>query len=130
MPNVVLTSPGWIQRLFIRPAGSANEAAEVNIRKYLWQAGMDMYEEAMKKIIRHCIADAAKITCNCLLLGGANETRGLIRWADELCGRVKANPKNKLRRLRPVEAGDTHCQVNDLPLAQIEILDWPDTIIA
>ena len=129
MPASLVASPGWLQRLLIRVAGTVNEAAQVNIKKYFWQAGITSYDEAMEKIVRHCIVDVEKITCKCLFLMGANEAGELTRQTDELYERVKADPQNKLRLFRPEEAGDAHCQVNNLPLAQVEIFDWLDAML-
>lgn len=130
MPKSLVSSPGWLQRPLIHLAGTLNEAAQVNIKKYLWQAGVASYDEAMEKIVRHCLVDKEKITCNCLFLVGANEAGELIRQTNELYEHVRANPKNSLRRFRPEEGGDAHCQVNNLPLAQVEIFDWLEAVLA
>jgi pimeloyl-ACP methyl ester carboxylesterase len=130
MPKSLVASPGWLQQLLIRLVGTMNDAAQVNIKKYFWQAGITSYDEAMEKIVRHCIVDVEKITCNCLFLMGDNEAGELVRQTNELYEHIKANPKNSLRRFRPEEAGDAHCQVNNLPLAQIEIFDWLDRVLA
>lgn len=129
MPKAILSAPGWLVQLFIRVAGVTNKVTEVNIKKYLWQAGVETYEEAVEKIIRHGIVDPQSITCNCMFMIGDSEAKELIRQTEELYDYLKDNPKNKLRRFNAIEAGDAHCQINNLKLAHIEVFDWLDAVI-
>jgi len=94
------------------------------------QAGVETYEEAVEKIIRHGIVDPESITCNCMFMIGESEAKELIRQTEELYDYVKDNSKNKLRRFNATEAGDAHCQVNNLKLAHIEVFDWLDAVLA
>ena len=109
MPKAVMSGPGWFRRLLIRLASSSSKATEVNIKKYLWQAGVASYDEGMDKIVRPAVVDPQDITCACLFMLGENEAGELIRQTEELYDCLKSNPLNRLRRFGALESGDAHC---------------------
>ena len=125
-----LRAPGWLLNTFMRLAGSLNESAEINLKKYAWQFGTTDFKSAVEAVFAQAnVVDYARIQAPSLFLMSEGEAPELKRQSLEIykdfCQR---GVDVTLREFTAAEGADGHCQVNNLRLAHLVIFDWLDHV--
>ena len=125
-----LRAPGWLLNTFMRLAGSFNESAEINLKKYAWQFGTTDFKSAVEAVFAQAnVVDYARIQAPSLFLMSEGEAPELKRQSLEIykdfCQR---GVDVTLREFTAAEGADGHCQVNNLRLAHLVIFDWLDHV--
>ena len=125
-----LKAPGLLLNTFMRLAGSLNESAEINLKKYAWQFGTTDFKSAVEAVFAQAkVVDYARIQAPSLFLMSEGKALELKRQSLEIykdfCQR---GVDVTLREFTAAEGADSHCQVNNLRLAHLVIFDWLDHI--
>ena len=127
-----LRAPGWLLNTVMRLAGSLNESAEINLKKYAWQFGTTDFKGAVEAVIAQAeVVDYARIHSPSLFLMSEGEAPELKRQTLELYEDFRQRGVDvTLREFTAAEGADGHSQVNNLRLAHLVIFDWLDRIFA
>ena len=125
-----LRAPGWLLNTFMRLAGSLNESAEINLKKYAWQFGTTDFKSAVEAVFAQAnVVDYARIQAPSLFLMSEGEAPELKRQTLELYKDFRQRGVDvTLREFTAAEGADGHCQVNNLRLAHLVIFDWLDHV--
>ena len=125
-----LKAPGWLLNTFMRLAGSLNESAEINLKKYAWQFGTTDFKSAVEAVFAQAkIVDYAGIHLPALFLMSEGEAPELKRQALEIYQDFRQRGVDvMLREFSAAEGADAHCQLNNLRLAHVVIFDWLDRV--
>jgi pimeloyl-ACP methyl ester carboxylesterase len=76
----------------------------------------------------HGKADCRKIKCPALFMAGEGEAQITLDLARQ-CFAQLPNPQKKLAILTREEGGEAHCQINNLSLLNMVILEWLETVL-
>jgi hypothetical protein len=111
-------------------AGSVNESAEINLKKYAWQFGTSDFKSAIEGVMEQAKAvDCSGISCPSLFLVSEGEGPELQRQTRVLFDDFSRRGVNvTLREFTAAEGADGHCELNNLRLAHLVIFDWLDQI--
>ena len=125
-----LKTPGWLLNTLMRLAGSINESAEINLRKYAWQFGTTDFKSAVDGVMEQAkTVDCSGITCPSLFLVSEGEGPELQRQTRVLFDDFSRRGVDvTCREFTAAEGADGHCQLNNLRLAHLVIFDWLDKI--
>ena len=125
-----LKTPGWLLNLLVRLAGSVNESAEINLKKYAWQFGTTDFKTAIAGVMEQAkTVDCSGITCPSLFLVSEGEGPELKRQTRLLFDDFSQRGVNvTLREFTAADGADGHCQLNNLRLAHLVIFDWLDKV--
>ena len=125
-----LKAPGWLLNTFMRLAGSVNESAEINLKKYAWQFGTTDFKSAVEAVFDQAkVVDYARIHTPSLFLMSEGEAPELKRQTLELYKDFRQRGVDvTLREFTAAEGADGHSQVNNLRLAHLVIFDWLDRV--
>jgi pimeloyl-ACP methyl ester carboxylesterase len=126
-----LKAPGWLVNTFLQLAGSLNESAEINLKKYAWQFGTEDFKGAVQAVLEQAKAvDYARIQTPSLFLMSEGEAPELKRQTLEIYENFRRRGVDAtLREFTAAEGADGHCQVNNLRLAHLVIFDWLDRVL-
>lgn len=108
----------------------ANEAADLNLKKYAWQFGTSDFKSAINEVFNRAkVVDYQKIQCPCLFIMGEGEGAELQHQTRVIFEALKSkNSQTKLQIFEAESGADAHCQVNNLRLAHNVVFDWLDTL--
>lgn len=125
-----LKAPGWMLNTFMRLAGSLNESAEINLKKYAWQFGTTDFKSAVEGVFAQAkVVDYSGIKCPSLFLMSEGEAPELKRQTHALHDNFRQRGVDvTLREFTAAEGADGHCQLNNLRLAHLVIFDWLDRV--
>lgn len=125
-----LKAPGWMLNTFMRLAGSLNESADINLKKYAWQFGTTDFKSAVKAVFAQAkVVDYTGIHSPSLFLMSEGEAPELKRQTLELYKDFHQRGVDvTLREFTAAEGADGHCQLNNLRLAHLVIFDWLDRV--
>jgi pimeloyl-ACP methyl ester carboxylesterase len=125
-----LKTPGWMLNTLVHLAGSVNESAEINLKKYAWQFGTSDFKSAIEGVMEQAKAvDCSGISCPSLFLVSEGEGPELQRQTRVLFDDFSRRGVNvTLREFTAAEGADGHCELNNLRLAHLVIFDWLDQI--
>ena len=125
-----LKVPGWLLTTFMRLAGSVNESAEINLKKYAWQFGTTDFKSAVEAVFDQAkVVDYERIHIPSLFLMSEGEAPELKRQTLELFKDFHQRGVDvTLREFTAAEGADGHSQVNNLRLAHLVIFDWLDRV--
>jgi len=123
-----LKTPGWLLNTLARLAGSFNESADINLKKYAWQFGTSDFKSAIDGVmVQAKPVDCSGITCPSLFLVSAGEGPELKRQARVLFDDFSRRGVDvTLREFTAAEGADGHCGLNNLRLVHLVIFDWLD----
>jgi hypothetical protein len=121
-----LKTPGWLLNTLLRLAGSVNESAEINLKKYAWQFGTSDFKTAIDGVMEQAKpVDCSGITCPSLFLVSEGEGPELKRQTRVLFDDFSRRGVNvTLREFTAAEGADGHCELNNLRLVHLVIFDW------
>jgi len=125
-----LKTPGWLLNLLVGLAGSVNESAEINLKKYAWQFGTTDFKTAIDAVmVQTKPVDCSGITCPSLFLVSEGEGPELKRQTHILFDDFTRRGVNvTLREFTAAEGADGHCELNNLRLVHLVIFDWLDKL--
>ena len=125
-----LKTPSWLMNVLLKLAGSLNEAADLNLKKYAWQFGTSDFKSAINEVFNRAkVVDYQKIQCPCLFIMGEGEGAELQHQTRVIFEALKSkNSQTKLQIFEAESGADAHCQVNNLRLAHNVVFDWLDTL--
>ena len=125
-----LKTPSWLMNILLKLAGSLNEAADLNLKKYAWQFGTSDFKSAINEVFNRAkVVDYQKIQCPCLFIMGEGEGAELQHQTRVIFEALKSkNSQTKLQIFEAESGADAHCQVNNLRLAHNVVFDWLDTL--
>jgi pimeloyl-ACP methyl ester carboxylesterase len=104
-------------------------SADVGIEKYFWQAGVKSYEEAIDKVKKWTV-DIDLIDCPVFAVTGISEGKELKRQTKIFYDKLKIKYNQSYYKEYQVSDGaDSHCQINNFPLAHQELFDWFDLVL-
>ena len=130
LPDSFFPLPGWLLNLLVRLAGSVNESAEINLKKYAWQFGTSDFKSAIDGVmVQAKIVDCSGITCPSLFLVSEGEGPELQRQTRVLFDDFSRRGVDvTLHEFTAEEGADGHCELNNLRLAHLVIFDWLDQV--
>ena len=116
--------------ILLKLAGSLNEAADLNLKKYAWQFGTSDFKSAINEVFNRAkVVDYQKIQCPCLFIMGEGEGAELQHQTRVIFEALKSkNLQTKLQIFEAESGADAHCQVNNLRLGHNVVFDWLDTL--
>ena len=125
-----LKTPSWLMNVLLKLAGSLNEAADLNLKKYAWQFGTSDFKSAINEVFNRAkVVDYQKIQCPCLFIMGEGEGAELQHQTRVIFEALRSkNSQTKLQIFEAESGADAHCQVNNLRLAHNVVFDWLDTL--
>ena len=69
-----LKTPSWLMNILLKLAGTLNESADLNLKKYAWQFGTSDFKSAINEVFNRAkVVDYQKIQCPCLFIMGEGE---------------------------------------------------------
>jgi len=105
------------------------KSADVGIEKYFWQAGVKSYEEVIEKVKKMTV-DIDLIECPVFAVTGISEGDELKRQTKTFYAKLKMKYNQSYYKEYQVSDGaDSHCQINNFPLAHQELFDWFDLVL-
>jgi len=125
-----LKTPGWLLNTVMRVAGSLNESAEINLKKYAWQFGTSDFKSAIDQVmVQAKPVDCSGITCPSLFLVSEGEGPELKRQTGVLFDDFSRRGVNvTMREFNAMDGADGHCGLNNLRLVHLVIFDWLDKV--
>jgi acetyl esterase/lipase len=125
-----LKTPGWLLNVLLGLAGSVNESAEINLKKYSWQFGTTDFKTAIDQVmVQAKPVDCSGITCPSLFLVSEGEGPELKRQTRVLFDDFSRRRVNvTLREFTAAEGADGHCELNNLRLLHLVVFDWLDKL--
>lgn len=126
LPTVFRRRPGGApQRLLMRAAGRLNPVLAATLDKYDRQFGPGGIAAAVDQFRSVGTVNLDKLDTPLLALVGTGEDTELRRQARQVHETVvRRHPQSRLVEFSPASGADSHCQVNNLPLALAHVFSW------
>ena len=126
--GAALRTSAWLMNGILKLAGTFNESADINLKKYAWQFGASDFASAVVEVLKQAApVEYGKITCPALFMMGENDGAELQRQTHALYDALsKRGLPVTMRVFTADEGADAHCQVNNFRLAHLTVFDWLD----
>jgi pimeloyl-ACP methyl ester carboxylesterase len=126
LPALLRRPPdGALQRFVLRLAGRLDPVRAATVAKYERQFGPGGIPEILRLLRSIGEVDLARLNIPLLALVGASEDAEFRRQAVQIYEAVRRRrPESRLIEFTPITGSDSHCQVNNLPLAFAHIFSW------
>lgn len=105
-----------------------NESIKSTIELVLWESGINSFLDLLNLTKQASLEGLEKnISCPTLALCGEDEGNSFLSQADRFINNISSKTK-RLRVFTRKEGASSHCQIDNLTLAQNTIYDWLDSI--